>query len=245
MTLVAHGLHKRFGRREVVRDVSLQAQLGEIVGLLGPNGAGKTTCFAIMAGLVKADEGQVRLGEEDVTRLPLHQRARRGLGYLTQEASAFRGLTVRGNLEAVLCLQPKLTRTDIHDRIEAELARFDLGARAGDLTDRLSGGERRRLELARSLIVRPRWLLLDEPFAGVDPIGVAELQAHLESLKGTELAVLVTDHQARATLSVCDRVYVLSEGRVVAEGSPESVTRSESVVAQYLGPGFRYEPEGR
>ena len=245
MTLVARNLHKRFRGRPVVAGVDFEVQPGEIVGLLGPNGAGKTTSFGMLAGLLRADEGRVLVDGEDVTGWPLHRRARRGLGYLPQEASVFRRLTVRGNLEAVLSVQRGLGRREAQDRVTAELRRFDLEDRASQRADQLSGGERRRLELARCMVIRPRWLLLDEPFAGIDPIGVRDLQGRLRGLRDQGIAIFVTDHQVRAMLALCDRTYLLAAGRVIDEGKPDELVRSEAAQSSYLGSDFRLDPRDR
>ena len=223
-------------------EVDLDVRPSEIVGLVGPNGAGKTTAFRIMAGLIRADRGTVHLADRDVSRQPLHQRARCGLGYLAQEPSVFRRLTVRANLEAVLALQPDRSRQDMARRVDATLRRFGLEARSAQLADRLSGGERRRLELARSLIVGPRWLLLDEPFAGIDPIGVADLQARLRTIREERVAVLITDHNVHATLPICDRAYLLQEGRIVAHGSDLAASRVAREA--YLGAQFALDATG-
>ncbi len=238
-------LSKRFGARAVLDGVGLRVEPNEIVGLLGPNGAGKTTAFRIIAGLVRPDRGRVWLGDRPVTGWPLHRRARHGLGYLSQAPSVFRNLTVRGNLEAVLTLQRGLTRSDVEDRVSAGLREADLVERATQRADRLSGGERRRLELARCLVRRPRWLLLDEPFYGIDPIGVTDLQDRLLALRGQGMAVLVTDHNALATLPLCDRAYLLQEGRIIETGTPAQLAQSASARASYLGPHFRLPPAGR
>ena len=240
-SLVARGLTKAYGGRSVLEDVGLEARPDEIVALLGPNGAGKTTAFRIIAGLVRPSAGTVDLGGRDVTALPLHRRARLGLGYLPQAPSVFRRLTVRANLEAVLALQPGLTRPQVERRIEAGLAEVDLTDRAELMADRLSGGERRRLELARCLATRPRWLLLDEPFYGIDPIGVRDLQQRLRALRGRGLTVLMTDHNALATLPLCDRAYLLVGGRIVESGTRSELAQSATARAAYFGPDVRLD----
>lgn len=245
MTLALEGLHKRFGARKVLDDVSLDVQPGEIVGLLGPNGAGKTTAFRVLAGLLRADGGRVRLDGRDVTSWPLHRRARLGLGYLPQEPSVFRRLTVQQNLEAIVALRPRPDRTSKTQRVYDALRAFDLADRADQHAARLSGGERRRLELARCWVQSPRWLLLDEPFAGIDPIGVCDLQTHLIGLRSPDRAVLITDHHVRATLPLCDRAYLLHEGRIIEEGPHGELAQSDAARSVYLGADFRLDPARR
>ncbi|RMG18328.1 MAG: LPS export ABC transporter ATP-binding protein [Deltaproteobacteria bacterium] len=240
----AEGLVKRYRRRRVVDEVSLEVHAGEICGLLGPNGAGKTTTFNIIAGRVRADGGRVFLEGRDVTRLPMHRRARAGLGYLPQEASIFRRLTVRENFLAVMeiCGVPRRERAA---RVERLIEEFDLGHVAGARGETLSGGERRRAEVARSLIPGPRVILFDEPFAGVDPIAVAELQRLIVGLKARGISVLITDHNVRETLGICDRATILVAGRVLTTGTPEEVAASPEARSLYLGDRFaldRLEP---
>ena len=238
--LAAARLTKRYRGRTVVDDVSVALGSGEIVGLLGPNGAGKTTCFYMILGLVRADGGSISLGERDLTPAPMHVRARAGLGYLPQEASVFRRLSVADNLRAVAELRPDLRSAAERDALVAELlSEFRLTDIAGTLGERLSGGERRRLEIARALASAPRFILLDEPFAGVDPISVGELKAEIRRLAERGLGVLITDHNVRETLDICDRAYIVSAGRLIAEGTAAAVLSNETVRRVYLGEGFR------
>ncbi len=234
--LEVRGLRKSYRRRPVIRDVSLRLSPGEVVALLGPNGSGKTTCFYSIAGLVAPEGGQVILDGQDVTGLPMYRRARLGLGYLPQEMSIFRGLSVENNIMAVLELaEPRPAR---RGRLEELLGEFGLGhlRRAPALA--LSGGERRRVEIARCLAARPAYVLLDEPFAGVDPIAVGEIRALVEGLKGRGIGVLITDHNVRETLGLVDRAYILHDGAVLMSGTPEEVVRDEAVRRVYLGDSF-------
>jgi len=237
--LVAEGLVKRYRRRTVVEGVSLAVKPGEVVGLLGPNGAGKTTSFNMVVGLVRPDSGRILLDGRDLTGLPMHRRARAGLGYLPQEASIFRRLTVRQNFLAVLELQRGLTRPQRHARAEALLEEFGLTRVADAHGETLSGGERRRAEIARSLIPGPRFILFDEPFAGVDPINVHDLQRQIAALKGRGLGVLITDHNVQDTLGICDRAYLIAQGAILEEGTPQELAASPRARAIYLGEGFR------
>ena len=237
--LQASGLHKSFRKRHVVDGVSFQVRQGEVVGLLGPNGAGKTTSFNMVVGLVQADAGQVTLDGEDLTRLPMHRRARRGLGYLPQEASVFRKLSVRQNFLAVLELQKRLDRRAREARAQELLEEFGLTHVADSLGETLSGGERRRAEIARSLIPGPRFILFDEPFAGVDPINVGDLQKQIFLLKQRGLGVLITDHNVQDTLGICDRAYIIAQGKILEEGTPEQIAASPRARAVYLGERFR------
>ncbi len=236
--LSAAALKKRYKSRTVVHDVSLTVDSGEVVGLLGPNGAGKTTCFYMIVGLVAADGGRILLDDKELTHLPIHERARQGLSYLPQEASIFRKLTAGENIRAILELREKDASV-----IERELQALldDLGiAHLRDMPSvALSGGERRRLEIARALASRPRFILLDEPFAGVDPIAVIEIQRIVRFLRERDIGVLITDHNVRETLGICDRAYIISEGRVLADGHPEEIIGNESVRKVYLGEHFR------
>ncbi|MBI4820261.1 MAG: LPS export ABC transporter ATP-binding protein [Deltaproteobacteria bacterium] len=236
--LEATELVKAYRGRRVVDHVSFVVKPAEVVGLLGPNGAGKTTSFRIAVGLVRPDGGTVRLGAHDISFDPLHRRAQKGLGYLPQEPSVFRRLSVLDNLIAVLELQPGLSRADRHARARALLEEFELTKLAPSLGDQLSGGERRRLEIARCLASGPKIVLLDEPFAGVDPIAVAELQALIGKLKGRGIGVLITDHNVRETLSICDRAYVLVTGRVIEHGTAQEIAGSEQARELYLGRSF-------
>ena len=240
--LSAQGLRKSYQRRCVVDGVSFDVRAGEIVGLLGPNGAGKTTSFNIVVGVVRADGGRVELLGQDVTAMPMHRRARRGLGYLAQESTVFRRLTVRENLIAVLELDKHLNAAERQARADALLNEFSLTHVADSLGETLSGGERRRTEIARSLIPGPRVMLFDEPFAGVDPINVSELQKEISALKGRGIGVLITDHNVRDTLGICDRAYILASGTVVASGSPSEIATSETARRVYLGDRFNLAP---
>ncbi|MFU8877517.1 MAG: LPS export ABC transporter ATP-binding protein [Wenzhouxiangellaceae bacterium] len=237
--LKAEHLVKRYRGRAVVHDVSLDVHRGEVVGLLGPNGAGKTTCFYMVVGLVPADGGKITLDDHDLTRANMHRRARLGLGYLPQEASIFRRLSVRHNIEAILELRKDLDR----DGRERELVRLMDEFNVSHLTDQmgasLSGGERRRVEIARALAADPKFVLLDEPFAGVDPISVGEIQQIVAQLRDREIGILITDHNVRETLGICDRAYIISEGRVLIQGPPEVVLADEEVRNVYLGKEFR------
>ncbi len=242
--LVAESLQKTYRGRRVVDGVSLEVRRGEVVGLLGPNGAGKTTSFNMVVGLVRPDGGRVTLNHEDLTHLPMHKRARKGLGYLPQEASIFRKLTVRQNFLAVLELEHGLSRSDRLDKADALLREFGLTHVADSYGDTLSGGERRRAEIARSLIPGPTIILFDEPFAGVDPINVGELQKEIARLKAKGLGILITDHNVRDTLQICDRAYIIAQGAILEEGSPKAIAKSERARAVYLGDRFRLD-EGR
>ncbi len=237
-TLAATKLSKAFRRRQVVHDVSLELARGEVVGLLGPNGAGKTTSFYILVGLINADGGSVTLDDHDITELPMHARARLGLGYLPQEPSVFRKLSVEQNLLAVLEARPGLSRTE--RRLRATELLRDLGIVHLHDTPAmaLSGGERRRLEIARALAVEPRFMLLDEPFAGVDPIAVNEIKKIVGHLRERRIGVLFTDHNVRETLDICDRAYIINEGEVIAHGTPDELLQNGEVRAVYLGEHF-------
>ena len=237
--LSARGLRKRYKSREVVHDFGLDLGTGEVVGLLGPNGAGKTTCFYMIVGLVPTDAGQIALDGEDITALPMHERARRGIGYLPQEASVFRKLSVSDNLMAVLELRSDLNATSRRRELNSLLEELQVGHVAGQLGASLSGGERRRVEIARALAANPRLILLDEPFAGVDPISVGEIQKIVRHLRQRGIGVLITDHNVRETLGICDRAYILNAGTVLAQGSPEAVLANPDVRRVYLGDAFR------
>jgi lipopolysaccharide export system ATP-binding protein len=236
--LVAGGLKKRYGSREVVKHVSFDVANGEVVGLLGPNGAGKTTCFYMVVGLVGVDAGHISLGGEDVTSQPIHRRARLGLSYLPQEASVFRKLTVEENIRAVLELQG-LSRERMDERLAELLGELNIANLAANPALSLSGGERRRVEIARALATEPKFILLDEPFAGVDPIAVLDIQKIIRFLKDRGIGVLITDHNVRETLGICDRAYIISEGSVLKSGTPEAIVADESVRRVYLGENFR------
>jgi lipopolysaccharide export system ATP-binding protein len=237
--LSARGLRKRYKSREVVHDFGLDLSPGEVVGLLGPNGAGKTTCFYMIVGLVPADHGQIMLDGEDITAMPMHQRARRGVGYLPQEASVFRALSVADNLMAVLELRGDLNAAGRRRELASLLEELQVTHVAGQLGASLSGGERRRVEIARALAAKPRLILLDEPFAGVDPISVGEIQKIVRHLKQRGIGVLITDHNVRETLGICDRAYILNAGTVLAQGAPEAVLANPDVRRVYLGEAFR------
>jgi lipopolysaccharide export system ATP-binding protein len=236
--LTATGLMKTYAKRRVVNGVSLTVSPGEVVGLLGPNGAGKTTSFNMVVGLVQPDAGDVTLGDAALTGLPMHQRARKGLGYLPQEASIFRKLTVRENMLAVLELQAGLSRAHREARAAEIISEFGLTHVTASLGETLSGGERRRAEIARSLLPNPRFILFDEPFAGVDPINVGELQKEIARLKTKGLGVLITDHNVRDTLRICDRAYIIAAGQILEEGPPEAIAASERARSVYLGNNF-------
>jgi lipopolysaccharide export system ATP-binding protein len=238
-TLQAENLVKRYRRREVVRGVSLGLARGEVVGLLGPNGAGKTTAFYMIVGLVPADGGTITLNGQDVTRLPVHVRARLGLGYLPQEASVFRKLTVEDNILAILETRPDLSRETRLKRLEELLEELHISHIRDGLGISLSGGERRRVEIARALAADPAFMLLDEPFAGVDPISVIDIQRIIEHLKARNIGVLVTDHNVRETLGICSRAYIINAGQVIAEGTPNSILANQEVRQVYLGENFR------
>ena len=237
--LSARGLRKRYKSREVVHDFGLDLSPGEVVGLLGPNGAGKTTCFYMIVGLVPTDAGRIELDGKDITALPMHERARRGIGYLPQEASVFRKLSVADNLMAVLELRADLTAAARKRELQSLLEELQVADVAGQLGASLSGGERRRVEIARALAANPRLILLDEPFAGVDPISVGEIQKIVRHLKQRGIGVLITDHNVRETLGICDRAYILNAGSVLAQGSPEAVLANPDVRRVYLGESFR------
>ena len=236
--LVVHGISKSYRRKPVVRGVDLAVSRGEIVGLLGPNGAGKTTCFYMITGLVPVDAGSIDLDGQDLTDLPMYRRARMGLGYLPQEASIFRGLTVEGNVRAALELVETSRETREH-RLEQLLAEFSITHLRRTPAIALSGGERRRVEIARALAANPSFVLLDEPFAGVDPIAVGDIRDLVWQLKNRGIGVLITDHNVRETLEIIDRAYILYDGRVLMEGEPQDVVRDENVRRVYLGEGFR------
>ena len=231
-------LKKRYKKRTVVKDVSLEVASGEVVGLLGPNGAGKTTCFYMIVGLVAADGGQISVDTAEITHFPIHLRARLGLSYLPQEASIFRKLTVEENVRAVLELL-KLPEVDLTARLNNLLADLHIGHLRNAQAISLSGGERRRVEIARALATDPRFILLDEPFAGVDPIAVLEIQKIIGFLRERSIGVLITDHNVRETLGICDRAYIINEGSVLAAGKPDDIVHNESVRRVYLGENFR------
>jgi lipopolysaccharide export system ATP-binding protein len=237
--LTATHLSKQYKGRQVVRDVSLSIESGEVVGLLGPNGAGKTTCFYMIVGLVPMNQGEIHLDKTNLTRLPMHQRARLGLSYLPQEASVFRKLSVEDNIMAILETQEDLSPEEREQRLEGLLLELHVGERRKNLGMSLSGGERRRVEIARALATRPRFILLDEPFAGVDPLSVLDIQQLIIHLKQRGIGVLITDHNVRETLKICDRAYIMSEGKALATGSPAEILYNEEVKKIYLGEDFR------
>ena len=238
-TLRAEHLKKRYKQRQILKDVSLHINSSEVVGLLGPNGAGKTTCFYMIVGLVGADEGKIFVNEQDITKAPMHERARQGLGYLAQEASVFRQLTVAENILAVLQLRKDLKRYERLEHLEALLEEFQITHLRDSLGMSLSGGERRRLEIARALATEPQFILLDEPFAGVDPVSVLEIQKVIQQLTKRGIGVLITDHNVRETLGICHRAYILSEGKILTEGNAEQILNNEQVRKVYLGANFR------
>ncbi len=237
--LAAQGLVKRYRGRDVVAGASLHLDAGEVVGLLGPNGAGKTTCFYMLVGLIPPDAGQVLLGEQEVTDAPMHARARLGLGYLAQEPSVFRGLSVAENVLAILELRRGLGRTQRREECDRLLHEFGLRHLADNPAAGLSGGERRRLEIARSLAAEPRFLLLDEPFAGVDPISVVDIQRIIRQLSEAGIGILITDHNVRETLGICQRAYIMNRGAILAQGAPDEILADPEVRSVYLGEHFR------
>jgi lipopolysaccharide export system ATP-binding protein len=242
--LEAHHLQKSYGSRKVVKDVSLVVRKGEVVGVLGPNGAGKTTSFYMIVGLVRASAGGISIDGQSVEHMPIHRRARLGLSYLPQEASIFRQLNVEDNIRAVLELQvdeqgKRLAKTVIEQRLDQLLQDLSIEKLRTSPSMALSGGERRRVEIARALATQPRFILLDEPFAGVDPIAVIEIQRIIQFLKARHIGVLITDHNVRETLGICDRAYIISEGRVLAEGRPADIIDNADVRKVYLGEHFR------
>jgi lipopolysaccharide export system ATP-binding protein len=241
--LTAFGLQKKYGARTVVRDVGIEVKSGEVVGLLGPNGAGKTTSFYMIVGLVPLDGGEITLNSQTITHLPIHERAKLGLSYLPQEASVFRKLNVEENIQAVLELQEEngqpLSKNEIQRRLDSLLQELQISHLRSNPALSLSGGERRRVEIARALASEPKFILLDEPFAGVDPIAVGEIQRIVRFLKDRQIGVLITDHNVRETLGICDHAYIISEGKVLASGKPESIIGNEAVRKVYLGENFR------
>ncbi|MFC5076444.1 Lipopolysaccharide export system ATP-binding protein LptB [Vibrio thalassae] len=237
--LKATHLAKSYKNRKVVSDVSLSVESGQIVGLLGPNGAGKTTSFYMIVGLVARDEGSITIDGEDISILPMHSRAKMGIGYLPQEASIFRKLSVENNIMAVLETRNEITQEQRQDKLEDLLDEFNIQHIRKSAGMALSGGERRRVEIARALAANPQFILLDEPFAGVDPISVIDIKKIIEHLRDRGLGVLITDHNVRETLDVCEKAYIVSQGHLIAEGSPEDVLNNEHVKQVYLGEQFR------
>lgn len=242
-TLSVHNLQKSYGVRRVVQDVSLEVVSGEVIGLLGPNGAGKTTSFYMIVGLVPSEAGEILLDGKRISRLPIHRRAELGLSYLPQEASVFSKLSVEDNVRAVLELQKSdgkpLARAEIDKRLDTLLEELQIESLRENPALSLSGGERRRVEIARAMATNPRFILLDEPFAGVDPIAVIEIQRIVRFLKARGIGVLITDHNVRETLGICDRAYIINQGSVLAKGSPNDIINNESVRRVYLGEDFR------
>jgi lipopolysaccharide export system ATP-binding protein len=236
--LTAENLAKRFKFRQVVKDISLEIRSGEVVGLLGPNGAGKTTAFYMIVGLIAADSGRIMLDGRDITPMAMHQRARIGLGYLPQEASVFRKLTVEKNILAILQTRSELTRADQERILEELLDELHIHHVRNSLGISLSGGERRRVEIARALAAEPRFVLLDEPFAGVDPISVLDIQRIIRHLSARDIGVLITDHNVRETLGICERAYILNDGTMIAQGKPDEILRNQHVREVYLGESF-------
>ena len=237
--LSAQGLRKRYKQREVVADFGLTLKAGEVVGLLGPNGAGKTTCFYMIVGLVSADAGKIELDGQDITAEPMYKRAKLGVGYLPQEPSVFRKLSVADNIRLVLELRDDLDAAGAEKELASLLDELQITHVADQLGASLSGGERRRVEIARALAAKPRLMLLDEPFAGADPISVGEIQRIVKHLKDRGIGVLITDHNVRETLGICDRAYILNEGSVLAQGAPEALLSNPDVRRVYLGETFR------
>jgi len=237
--LRTENLHKSYRKRHVVRGVSMEVEPGRVVGLLGPNGAGKTTCFYMIVGLIPASKGRITVDDHDVTHEPVNVRSGLGVSYLPQEASIFRKLSVRDNVMAILEMRHDLDREQRESLLQALLEELGVAHLARQAGVSLSGGERRRVEIARALASKPRFILLDEPFAGVDPISVREIQGIVEHLKDRGIGVLITDHNVRETLGICDHAYILAEGRILAEGTPQVILENEDVRSVYLGEEFR------
>ncbi|NWN91325.1 LPS export ABC transporter ATP-binding protein [Marinobacter adhaerens] len=237
--LRASNLAKSYKQKKVVIDVSLEIRSGEIVGLLGPNGAGKTTCFYMIVGLVNADNGRITIDSEDITPLPMHGRARKGIGYLPQEASVFRKLSVRDNIMAILETRKNLSRAERHKKLEQLLEEFHVTHIRDSPGMALSGGERRRVEIARALAMEPAFILLDEPFAGVDPISVSDIKQIIRHLRDKGIGVLITDHNVRETLDICENAYIVSGGHIIASGNSEAILANQQVKEVYLGDEFR------
>ncbi len=238
-TLAARNLQKSYKKRQILKGVDLYVNTAEVVGLLGPNGAGKTTCFYMIVGLVGPDSGQVLLNDKDITQQPMHERAREGIGYLAQEASIFRTLTVAQNIMAVLEMRKELSRAQRQDKRDSLLEEFQISHLRDSQGISLSGGERRRAEIARALAAEPSFILLDEPFAGVDPISVLEIQKIIRHLVARNIGVLITDHNVRETLGICNRAYILSEGKILIDGPPEKILQDEQARRVYLGENFK------
>jgi lipopolysaccharide export system ATP-binding protein len=238
-TLVCKNLCKAYKGRKVVKDISLEVSTGEVVGLLGPNGAGKTTCFYMIVGLVPMDNGSISIDDQDIGQLPMHERANMGIGYLPQEPSVFRKLTVEANIMAILETRQDLNTEQRHQRLETLLNELYISDRRETLGISLSGGERRRVEIARALASEPQFILLDEPFAGVDPISVIEIQKLIKHLQNLSIGVLITDHNVRETLQICDRSYIVNEGSVLTSGTQDRILANDAVKKVYLGEDFR------
>lgn len=236
--LTATNLAKSYKGRAVVQDVSLSVRSGQVIGLLGPNGAGKTTCFYMIVGIVTADRGQIKLNDTDLTKLPMHGRARQGLGYLPQEASIFRKLSVADNIYAILETRPELNKAQRKEKLERLLQEFHITHIRDNMGMSLSGGERRRVEIARALATEPAFILLDEPFAGVDPISVGDIKTIIKHLKSLGIGVLITDHNVRDTLDICEKAYIVGEGHIIAEGDAKTVLNNRKVREIYLGDQF-------
>lgn len=236
--LTANNLSKSYRKRDVVKDVSLQLKSGEIVGLLGPNGAGKTTSFYMIVGLIPCAHGNIFIDEQEITLLPMHARARLGIGYLPQEASVFRKLSVADNIMAILELRPELTREQRQQKLDSLLDEFHITHIRDNIGMSLSGGERRRVEIARALATEPNFILLDEPFAGVDPISVIDIKRIIKHLKARDIGVLITDHNVRETLDICERAYIVNEGRIICNGTPDTILKNQEVRNVYLGEEF-------
>lgn len=238
-TLAAQSLMKHYGNKVAVADISVRVTSGEIIGLLGSNGAGKTTSFYMIVGLIRADAGRISVDDTDITELPMHARARYGIGYLPQDASVFRRLSVQDNLLAVIELNKQIKRSDRGRFCDSLLEEFSLTHLRKQRGERLSGGERRRLEIARALASQPRFMLLDEPFAGVDPISVSDIKSGIRDLAERDIGVLITDHSVRETLDICDRAYIVHDGVIIAHGTPDDVLHDQTVREVYLGTGFK------
>ena len=237
--LRVEGLAKKYRSRQVVKDLSLEVSSGEVVGLLGPNGAGKTTAFYMIVGLVPTDAGRILIDDQDISKLPVHRRARLGVGYLPQEASVFRKLSVENNIRAILEVRPELDRDKRDEMLESLLDELHIGHIRNSVGQSLSGGERRRVEIARALAAEPEFMLLDEPFAGVDPISVLDIQRIIRHLMERNIGVLITDHNVRETLGICSRAYIVSGGSVIAAGTAEEILANQQVREVYLGQDFR------
>ena len=238
-TLTSAGLKKSFESKTVIHNVSLEVNSGEIVGLLGPNGAGKTTTFYMIVGLVKSDEGSIHINDDNITLEPIHKRFEQGISYLPQEPSVFRDMTAKDNIEAILEVDKSLTKTEKSDILEHLVDKFDLSKFINTKGIQLSGGERRRVEIARALALKPKFLLLDEPFAGIDPISVLDIQKIIKVLAKEDIGILITDHNVRETLKICDKSYVINSGKVLASGKSKDLVKNEIVKKVYLGESFK------